>query len=133
MKAPWQVRIIAWLFGIAALVAGFAWTALFIKEAARQPFPMQVIWVILGLMVFLAPMKLAIGLLRGSKDARIAALAVCWLAFIGVPVSLLAGYRGVTFTDLAIQLAEVALAYAIYQALTFPPIRNGFFGIAKAG
>jgi hypothetical protein len=71
------------------------------------------------------------GLFRGSRDARSVALTFCWVAFVGIPVNIVAFIRDEPVEILGAGLAELGVLYLIYRVLTSPSIREGFFRLPK--
>lgn len=127
MKTPIPVRIIAVLFGMVAMVMAIGWTSLFIKDISHHPYNVQIAFVAIGTIVVGTSAWISLGLVRGARDARVVALALCWLGFIGTPISMLAFLRDEPAKVLGAGLAELTVFFSIYRVLTAPSIRNGFF------
>ncbi len=126
MKTPLPVRIVALLFGLVALVFGFGCGEGFIQIASRDPWDIQVFWLVFGLMMTGAPAWVAAGLWRGSRDARAIALTLCWVAFIGLPIRLAALYGRESMEDVCVRLVELAVVLGVYRMLTLASVRRWF-------
>lgn len=127
MKTPFPVLVIAALFGMVAMAMAIGWTSLFIRDVSQHPYNVQIAFVAIGTIVIGTSAWICLGLVRGSRDARAIALALCWLVFIGTPISMLAFLRDEPAKVLGVGLAELAAFFSIYRVLTAPSIRNGFF------
>lgn len=127
MKTPMSVRVIAALFGLVAMAMAIGWTSLFIKDVSQRSYNVQIPFVAAGLIVVGTAAWMCLGLVRGSRDARAIALALCWLGFIGTPVSMLASLSDKPAKVFGVGLAGLAVFFSIYRVLTSTTLRNGFF------
>ena len=127
MKTPISVRIIAVLFGMAAIAMAIGWISLYIRGVSQQPFHVQMAFVAIGMIVVGTPAWICLGLFFGSRDARVVTLALCWIGFICTPISILASFHRDPGMALGAGFVELSLLFLIYRVLTYPPIRSGFF------
>ena len=124
---PLSVCIISALFGFYSLSAGVGSVSIYIQVIHREPLLFQLIY--LGLVVILvgSSVWISLGLVKGSRDARVITLALCWLVFFG---SFMGGLVRLFEDPLAlvgVQLIPLLVCLLIYRTLTRDSIRNGFF------
>ena len=127
MKTPMPVRLIAVLFGMVAIAMAIGWTSVFIRDVSQHPYHVQIAFAAIGMIVAGTSAWICLGLARGSRDARVVALALCWLGFIGTPINILVSLHDEPAKVLGVGLAELAVFFLIYRVLTSSSIRNGFF------
>lgn len=131
MKTPLPVRLVAVLFGLWALFSGIVCIQGFAQSVSEQPWDIQVIWVMLGLMISGVPAWLAAGLWRKSLDARAIVLTLCWVAFVGLPIRMAACYSRESIEEACVRLVVMAVVVSVYWMLTRASVRSWFFGGVK--
>lgn len=126
MKTPLPVRLVAVLFGLWALFSGIVCIQGFVQSVSEQPWDIQVIWVMVGLMISGVPAWLAAGLWRRSLDARAIVLTLCWVAFVGLPIRMAAYYSRESMEEVCVRLVVMAAVVSVYRMLTRASVRSWF-------
>ncbi len=126
-KPPLSVCIISALFGFYSLSAGIGSVSIYIKVIHREPLLLQLTYLGLAGILVGTSAWISQGLVKGSRDARVITLVLCWLVFVG---SFLGGLVRLLEDPLAlvgVQLIPLLVCLLIYRTLTSESIRNGFF------
>lgn len=126
-KPPLSVCVISALFGFYSLSAGVGSVSIYIQVIHREPLLFQLIY--LGFVVILvgSSVWISLGLVRGTRDARVITLALCWLVFVGSFLVILVTLFQDPLSLLGPQFIPLLVCLLIYRTLTRDSIRNGFF------
>lgn len=126
-KPPLSVCMISALFGFYALLAGISSVSIYIKVIHREPLLLQLTY--LGLVGILVGTSAWVsqGLVKGSRDARVITLVLCWLVFIGSFLVVLVTLFEDRMVLVGLQLVPLLVCLLIYRTLTLESIRYGFF------